>query len=245
MPEITLYQIPPLPGQDSGSPFSTKVHRLLCCKGLAYRPKDAMNPFELKRLNPRARKLPVLGYDGELVADSSRIAALLEERHPAPSLWPADPQDRVLAHLLEDWADESLYWFAVYHRWAIDTNFAPFARHAFGAMPPPMRWIVPGVARRTVRKQLHGQGLGRSDYEQVRAALVGHLDALKTRLGARSFLVGDTLSLADIAVFAPLQALHTPGLPESRELVRERESLVSWAKRIDEATAGEHTATFE
>ena len=245
MPEIVLYQMMSLPGQDSASPFCTKVHRLLTWKKLDYRPENAMSPGELRRVNPRARKLPVIRYDGTLVTDSSRIAAFLEQRHPEPPLWPADPQDRALAQLLEDWADESLYWFGVYHRWAIETNFVPFAKQAFGKMPPPVKWIVPGVAKKMVAKQLHQQGLGRNTYADVRAALAGHLEALDTRLAANPFLAGETLSLADIAAFAPLQALHTRGLPESRGLIERLDALMAWARRVDEATTGEHTAAWE
>ena len=244
MPDITLYQFPTFPGQDSGSPFCTKVHRILAMKGLDYTPEAVGGPGELKRLNPGVGKVPVLRYDGELVRDSSRIAAFLDERHPDPPLWPADPEQRALCHVLEDWADESLYWFAVYHRWAIDANFRPFAAVAFGKLPPPVRWIVPVVARRQALQQLHGQGIGRLPVKQVGEILGGHLAALETYLGGRPFVTGEACTVADIAIFAVFQALALPALPETAALVRRRPALVDWAQRVDVLTAGLHTAAF-
>lgn len=244
VPDLTLYQFGGDRGVESGSPFCAKVHRALAFKGLAYRTQVVASPGELARLNPGIAKVPVLSYDGELVADSTRILDLLEERHPDPPLWPADREARAQARLLEDWADESLYWFAVYYRWEIDSNFRPFAERAFGRLPLPLRLLVPRFARRQARSQLRGQGLGRASVDRVGALLDGHLDTLSALLGDRRFLVGEALTGADIAVFAPLKQLAIDVVPEAAALVRARESLLAWLGRVDEATTGEHTVAL-
>jgi len=41
--------------------------------------------------------------------------------------------------LLEDWADESLYWHVVYENWLIDDQFEKFAAEILAPMPAPLR----------------------------------------------------------------------------------------------------------
>lgn len=244
-PEITLYQFAADTGVESASPFCAKVHRLLAFKRLAYELRDVGNPAVLKRLNPKARKVPVLEYDGEVVADSSRIFDFVDARHPTPPLWPEDRAQKARARLIEDWADESLYWFAVYQRWAVDLNFEPFRRRAFGAMPLPLRWFVPEVIRRQVRAQLHAQGLGRLGSEGVLAALEGHVGMIADHLAGAPFLFGSALTGADLAVFAPLRAMAiVEASPESAAVVRASRTVVAWLERVDAATTNEHTRTF-
>lgn len=245
MPEIVLFQFDGDTGVESGSPFCVKVHRILAYKGLGYTPRSVRSPAEMKRLNPNARKVPILSYDGTLVADSSRILDFVEQRHPEPPLWPEDPYERSLSHVLEDWADESLYWYAVYQRWAIDSNFKPFAQRTFGTLPPPLRWIVPGFVRKSVLKQLEGQGLGRLPLEQVQANLQQQVQMLDGLLVKQPYLAGEKLSAADIAVFAPLRAMSVSSMPESAGIVRRRASIVDWLKRVDGATSSAHTVRFE
>jgi glutathione S-transferase len=242
MPEIVLYQFSPVPGQDSVSPFCSKVHRLLTAKGLAYRVRNLGNPMELKKLNPRARKVPVVSWDGELLVDSSHIARVLDERVPSPPLLPKDPAARAQALLIEDWADESLYWLPVYFRWGTDRFWPEFQQLVFGKMPARLRFIVPGAARKKALAQLHGQGIGRMSEEQVLVMLDRHLAMLDGLLGDRDLLVGDALTVADIAVFAPIQAMLTPSLAPVGEHIRAHEPVMRWARRVDSLTQGEHTA---
>lgn len=244
MAKIVLHQFNADPGVESGSPFCVKVHRMLVFKGLSYEPHDVGSPRELGRLNPGVRKVPVLEHDGELIADSSRIAAFLDERYPDRPLLPSGPRARAKCRLFEDWADESLYWFAVYQRWAVDGNFRPFAQRAFGSLPVPVRWIVPRVVRRQVRRDLRGQGLGRLPHEQLLGIFERHLVMLEALLDGRPYLDGDELTLADIAVFAPLRAASVATVPETAELTRRHPPIVEWLEGIDRATSGEHTVAF-
>jgi glutathione S-transferase len=50
--------------------------------------------------------VPVIEADGEVVADSARILAWLEERHPEPPLFPADPARRAETDLFIEWFNE-------------------------------------------------------------------------------------------------------------------------------------------
>jgi glutathione S-transferase len=47
--------------------------------------------------------VPVLDYNGQIVADSMEIVRFLEERHPQPPLFPSDPARRAEMLVLIDW----------------------------------------------------------------------------------------------------------------------------------------------
>ena len=87
------------------SPFCLKARICLQLKGVAFRRVTLTvgRMRELRRLNPLG-KVPVLVDGGVAVADSSRIARHLEERHPEPALIPIGAEARAYANLLEEWA---------------------------------------------------------------------------------------------------------------------------------------------
>lgn len=245
MTEIVLHQFAGDTGVESGSPFCVKVHRALAFKGVPYQTRNVGAPGALKRLNPGVCKVPVIEAEGALIADSTAIIDWLEARHPEPALRPAEPRARALDRLIEDWADESLYWFAVYARWAIDTNFEPFARRAFAGLPPVVRRLVPRMARKQALGMLHGHGLGRQPLDRVLAALREHLETLEQLMEGAPFLTGEALAACDLAAFGPLRAMAIETHPETAALVRASGGVMAWLRRVDRATTGEHTVPFE
>ena len=54
------------------------------------------------------RKVPSLDYNGQCVIDSTIISALLEDKHPAASIYPEGAANKGLCLALEDWSDEVL-----------------------------------------------------------------------------------------------------------------------------------------
>jgi glutathione S-transferase len=212
------------------SPFCGKVRRILEHKGLAY---EVVNYNGLKARKASGLsgvgKLPVLDYDGERIQDSSDIAAFLEGKHPDPPIFPADPELRARAHIWEDWADESLYWFEVYQRFMY-----PEAREKAAALlaegrPALERVLLARVLKRMYAKKLAGQGLGRMTPERVEQKLLGHVDTLETLLGRRKWLVGDGRTIADIAVASQLaEVMRSSHLaPE----IGKRAKLTEWLAR--------------
>jgi len=64
-------------------------------------------PARLRELNPTNR-VPVLEVDGVAIRESSAICDWLQDVHPEPSLWPADPARRAAARGLLRWVDDEL-----------------------------------------------------------------------------------------------------------------------------------------
>lgn len=86
---------------EKGLPFEREMVPFSQAKG--YSPK---HPAVLAA-NPKAQ-VPVL-VDGDLTLfDSTLIFEYLEDTHPKPALWPADPKARARARLVELTADEIL-----------------------------------------------------------------------------------------------------------------------------------------
>ncbi len=102
------------------SPYVRKVLVALHLKGVPYE-IDPITPFmgddRFSKLSP-LRRIPVL-LDGELaLADSSVICEYLEDRWPAPALYPRDIASRARARWFEEYADSRMgdvfiwqYWY--------------------------------------------------------------------------------------------------------------------------------------
>jgi glutathione S-transferase len=219
------------------SPFCDKVRRILHYKEVPYRvveiPPSEAASGRWKEISPTG-KFPVLEDGSTRILDSTDIARHLEARHPSPALLPADPRDRALVHVLEDWADESLYFFEMTMRLSWPQNAARWVPELLRAEKPLVRRLMQPVVPRIVSRTTRSQGLGRKDPETVVAELGAHLDAIAALLGDGPWLVGDALSLADIAVYAQLFCIA--GAVEGAEAIAARPVVGAWMERVDDAT---------
>lgn len=228
---VTLYQY-------EVSPFCDKVRRVLHAKGVPYRVEEVTIrdtlTGRLKTLSPAA-KLPVIDIEGERIADSTDICRFLEARFPEPRLIPADPREQALLHFLEDWADEALYFYEMHLRFTLPHNAERWipetAKHDGGLIRRIAAVALPKVMLQTTR----AQGTGRKPLATLKRDMDRHFHMLNQWLEGRDWLVGDALSLADIAVFAQLQCLA--GTVEGSDLLRGYENVRDWMTAVDEATA--------
>jgi glutathione S-transferase len=227
---ITLYQF-------EISPFCDKIRRVLHWKKQPYEVHEVslwQALTQLRRLNP-VGKLPCLEHDGRFVADSSEISLYLEERFPTPALLPKDPGQRALCHVLEDWADESLYFYEMRLRFGTRENAKRWLPVLTAHDAAPFRVLASRLLPRIFRAQLRQQGIGRKPIAAVLADLDRHVGAVATLLDGREFLVGGALTLADIAVFAQFFCIR--GSAEGAMAIEKEASVVAWMTRVDEATA--------
>lgn len=156
------------------SPYVRKALVLLELKGVPYQ-VDPIVPFygndEFARLSP-LRQVPVL-VDGELVLnDSSVICQYLEERYPAPRLYPVDIATRAQARWLEEYADSRMGQVVIWQLF----NQLVIGRAVWGREPD--------------------QALLQRTYNEDLPAI---FDYLEMRLPAHGWLFGE-LSIADIAI---------------------------------------------
>jgi glutathione S-transferase len=218
------------------SPFCDKVRRVLHLKRVAYEVREippSQTLLRLRRLNPAA-KLPVLEHDGEVVADSTDIVKYLERVWPEPRVIPVGPRDAAFAHLLEDWADESLYFYEATMRFTWSDNadkWVPIlAREEIAPLRALSRSLVPTLVGRTVR----AQGIGRKSRARVLDDVQRHVDALAALLGESDWLVGNSISIADLSVFAQLFCIG--GTPDGARILKSTTNVSRWMSRVDQAT---------
>jgi glutathione S-transferase len=145
--------------------------------------------------------MPVLVMDGRAIGDSSEIVAELERRAPEPPLYPADPVERARALELEELFDEQL---GSYMRRLVLHHALRDADLLLGGFTPDLR----GLPRRTLRAAFplarwnlrRGFGIDERRVEEAFGKLAATGERLRAELGASGYLVGDSFSVADLAL---------------------------------------------
>jgi len=186
---------------NAASTCSQKVRLVLAEKGLDYE-LESVNPFSppegFREISPLG-KIPALRDGSRIVNDSSVICSYLERTHAEPALYPDDPYECARA-----------LWFEEY----MDGGFVPIAggKVFFPLVMGPL---------------LTGKDPDETEPLRVAAEdLPPFYDYLEAQLGDREYFVGDTLSMADIAVASPLVNLRHAGVaPERKRWSKLREFL--------------------
>jgi glutathione S-transferase len=100
------------------SPFVEKVVRALQLKKIDYDLVEPRSPLDLRRWNRQTGKIPVVDLNGERLYDSTLILRRIDELFREPRLVAEDPWTAAVQRQLEDWSDESLYWYVMALRWS-------------------------------------------------------------------------------------------------------------------------------
>jgi glutathione S-transferase len=199
-----------------------------------YRIKNVHSPMEAKRFNPRGR-VPVLRLGDETHVDSSDILDVLDRRFPDPPLEPPEAGQRALVKILEDWADEVVYFYGLYLRFCVPEGFARMKRHVLSGLPAPMRWIAPIIARRETSRRAAAQGVGLKGAEVALSEVRDCYRAICDLLGSRPFLVGERITRADLAVASVVDQHRIVRLtPELAAELEQLPTLTSWLDRVHE-----------
>jgi glutathione S-transferase len=223
---ITLFTFGPAFGLPDPSPFVTKAEVLLKLSGLPY----ATNTKGLRRA-PKG-KLPYIDDDGAIVADSTLIRMHLEERHGVDFDKGLSPAERGIAWAFEKMCEDHLYWAVVHSRWMNRANFDRGPRGFFDIAPAPIRPLVIGVIRRRVRRDLHGQGLGRNSSDEIERLAARGVAAIADQLGDEPFLMGPAPCGADATVFAWVLSILCPRFETPiRDAAEQRANLVAYRDR--------------
>ncbi len=95
--------------QSQTSMFCEKVRVVFALKKVPYEVVDVRKDDRKSLVEYTGqRKVPTMDYNGQCVIDSTIIAALLEEKHTGPSIYPGGAANKGLCLALEDWSDEVL-----------------------------------------------------------------------------------------------------------------------------------------
>lgn len=224
---ITLYQFPPAFGLPNPSPFCFKVENYLRMTGEAY---------EVKNGNPQKApkgKLPFIKDGGVVISDSAHIVDHLKKTRGDKLDKDLSANDRALGHLIRRTLEEGLYFCVVYSRWVDEVGWQIGSKHFFKSMPAIARAIVPPIARRMVKKQVHAQGTGRHAPEDIYAMAGEDTAALSAILGDKPYFLGDSPTSVDASAYAFLALMLWSPLPEAiPDAVKKHANLVAYCERM-------------
>jgi len=169
--------------------------------------------------------IPVLQMDGRAIGDSTAIIAALDAKYLDRPLYPSKPDEHERALALEDWFDENLGPHArllPFHDLIQEPDL--FAEVAAESVPGPLGKVKPVVgAYARAYTSLRWGANSDEDAKRAREAIVAAFDKLEAELkqGDGEFLVGDSLSVADVtaaSLFYPI--VVPPEGPLAPELPR-------------------------
>lgn len=218
--EIILHHYP-------RSPFAEKVRVAFGVKRLRWhaveQPRMAPKP-DLTPLTGGYRRIPVMQIGADIYCDTRRILRELERRCPAPPLFPRSGGGH--AAILAAWADRQLFACALGLVFGLHGDRFPAELHADRASFTAGRFD--GWDSAAMRPRV-------ADLRMQLASYLGWLDdALQD---GRRFLLGDALSVADLAVYHPLW--YARGNLGDEAKLTDHPRLAAWFARIESIGHGE------
>jgi glutathione S-transferase len=160
----------------------------------------------LLEINPNS-KIPVLEDNGFLLWESCAIMQYLADKTPGQTVYPQDVQLRADVNRWLFWASQHL---------------SP----AVGVLTWERIW----------KGYVTGQGPDAREEERGESDLADHASVLDRHLAGRQWVVGDSLTLADFALAAPLMYQHQAALP-----LDGYPNLLAWYGRVQQLPAWQQT----
>jgi glutathione S-transferase len=226
------------------SPYAAKVRAILRHKGLAFEER-VVDPLDRRELVKKSgqRLVPVLEDDGQVVADSTRIARFLDGKYPQRPILPADPALRARALLFEEWADEGLPRAVQPVRWLIPGNAERSARLMRSAYPAgvaeDIKWaLIERALFWDMRRKYGPRPPARPRPSSILNRLAEVLDMLDGALAETGWLAGPAPSVADFAAWGFLHFLE--GL-DGWETVKTRRRVTALIKNLGGQPSGPET----
>ncbi len=212
------------------SPFAEKIRLVFGLKELAWRSCDCspiMPKPELQALTGGYRRIPVLQIGADVYCDTLLICDVLESLHPASSLYPRGLEG--LARTLAQWADSTLFTTAMAY------NFSPAGGAEFARLNPDQNMKAFAIDRAAMRG-----GAPRMLPGDAAAAYKIYLERIALMLTSSPFVLGDQVSVADLAIYHPLW--FTRRLPAIADILTVHPALLPWMDRVAKLGHGKRDA---
>jgi glutathione S-transferase len=183
--------------------------------------------------------IPVLQTpSGEIVQDGTDIIDHVEQTGLATrSAYPTEPVAKVVSLIFELFGGEGLLRPAMHYRWNFDGDNLPFLERDFvnALFPGADAETRAGVFARSsglMRKAAAGFGVTPDSFAQVEASYLDLLDRLDAHFAVYPYLLGDSPTIGDYGLIAPLHA-HLSRDPHPSMLMKQRALHVwRWVERM-------------
>lgn len=224
---ITLTIYPESFGEPSASPFCTKALCMLKATGLEFQIDETPDP----RKAPK-KKLPVIQHDGHEIPDSEQIREHIEAAADYDFNDGLSDEQRGIARAVTRMLEEHFYFAVVADRWANDANWEHVKAAFFSDIPAIIRPIITRSVRKQALGQLNGHGMGRHSEEERFDRARRDVISVRTILGDKPFLFGDTPSAADYTAVPMLRAsIVTPVPTLLSTFIQEDAKIMEYLKR--------------
>ncbi len=174
--------------------------------------------------------------DGRWMTDTTPIIAWIEARRTGPAVMPADPVQKVMSLILEDYADEWLWRPALHYRWSFEPDTRLMGHRIAAEMmrdiPLPVTLRRAMIIRRQQVKYVTGDGIKPATRTHVESVYLRNLAWLEAILQTRPFLLGDRPTLADFGFMGPMFR-HFSLDPTPARIMRDQAPAVfAWVGRV-------------
>lgn len=208
------------------STCSRKVRITLAEKGLDWKSHHIDIVTKLDNLEPDYVKLnpngvvPTLDHDGKIIIESNIIIEYLDDTFPEVSLKPEDTYQRALMRLWLDTAEMQVHKninMVSYNKRHVPRMNKLFTKEE--QIEILMRF--PGADKRATMLKRLENGVSAEEEAFAEERLGDVMDKMELTLASSEWLVGDSFSLADIAIAPFIERFEANGM----------EALVDWNKR--------------
>ena len=220
--------------------YSTKVRAYLKYKGIDYTersPTLITYYWTIRRRFGDPAMPAVVTPDGEWLQDSSIIIDHLEVRHPEPPVFPSNPVQRFAASVLELWADEFWHVAAVHTRWSFPEQNYPVweAEMSQGFAPWLPRFLqrkIATIPKKMMLDYLPLLGIVPEQVPLIHRWIDWQLDALDEHFSTMPYLFGSRASIADFALFGPIDGHMYRDVSSRGPMIESRPHLNGWVGRL-------------
>jgi glutathione S-transferase len=226
--ELVVHQLPGGWGLPSISPFCLKLDLYLRIADIPFRTVVDATPFR----GPKG-KLPWIEHEGKKIGDSGFIIEYLESRFGCDPSAGLSAAERAVSLSMRRLIEENLYWTMVYDRWMVEENWRTFRDVVLGRVPVPIRQVVAFFARRGVRSQLRGHGIGLHSRHEIHAIGRRDIGAIADFLGGKPFLLGERPTEIDAIAYSLLpNIMNVPIASPIKDEALKRANLVAYVERL-------------
>lgn len=225
---IQLYQFAPAFGLPNASSFCLKLETYL---RMAEIPFESVYGMDMGK-TPKG-KMPYIVDGDKKIGDSSFVIDYLKQTYGDPLDANLSVVDRAISLAMSRLIEDNLYWVMLQNRWIESANWEKTKVAFFSELPPIIRSIVPGIARKDVQKNLQSHGMGKHSPEEIYAIGIADIVALSDFLADKQFFFGTAPTSLDAAAYGVLaNILWTPFDSPLKDKAQKLDNIVAYCDRI-------------
>ncbi len=218
--------------------YTGKLETYLRFRSIDYDYSPTIGNEKRLKAGAGAVQMPVVQLDdGRWMTDSTPVIAWLESQHNGSTIYPTDPALRFAALLIEDYADEWLWRPAMHFRWSYRPSRLYAAESIYNDEIANNRPIPRILALNIIKFRqyfgfVRGDGVTPKTRFHADRTYRTALDRLQAIFERRPFVLGETLTIADIGLMGPMLR-HFGQDPTPAEIMRNRAPAVyEWVARM-------------